>query len=111
LEGLTNAWQTPFFGLAALLHVLRIAPDPAPIIEVGQRRAKEMAKASYPLWDYYARRYLNVHPDHGVNVAIGVTVLDAIGIVPDLIGAVLESRRRSVPPPPPQPAPAPQGPA
>jgi hypothetical protein len=93
-EGLANAWRLPFYGLARLLCLLRIAPEPEPIEAVGRRHAKTMAKASYPIWDYYARQYLNLHPDQTVNVAIGVTALDGIGIIPDLIDAIGESRRR-----------------
>ncbi|MCU0916906.1 MAG: hypothetical protein MUC88_20450 [Planctomycetes bacterium] len=97
LDGLANAWRLPFYVLARLLQWLQVAPDPEPIAAVGRRRAKELAKASYPIWDYYARQYVNVHPDQGVNVALGVTALDAIGIVPDLIDAIEESRRRFAP--------------
>jgi hypothetical protein len=95
LEGLSNALRLPFYALARVLKYFRIAPDPEPIEAVGRRRAKELAKAVNPIWDYYARQYVNQHPDQGVNVALGVTALDAIGIVPDLIDAVVESRARA----------------
>ena len=97
LDGLANAWRLPFYGLARLLQWLKVAPDPEPIEAVGRRRAKELAKASYPIWEYYARQYVDVHPDQAVNVAIGVTALDGIGIIPDLIDAVSQSRKRSAP--------------
>jgi hypothetical protein len=111
LEGLANAWQLPFYGLAKLLQVLRLAPSPGPIIAVGKSRAPEMAKASYPIYEHYARQYVNVHPDQAVNASIGVTLLDGIGIVPDLIDAVMESRadaaRAAARTAPPQPDPVP----
>lgn len=113
LEGLSNAWRLPFYGLARLLQWLRIAPDPEPIEAVGRRRAKELAKASYPIWEHYARQYVNVHPDQAVNVSIGVTALDAVGILPDLLDAIGESRRRASKPAaavqPPAPATTAQG--
>ena len=66
--------------------------DPAPIIAVGKDRADVMAQASYPIYEHYARQYVNVHPDQAVNASIGVTALDAIGIIPDLIDAIMVSR-------------------
>lgn len=96
MEGLANAWRLPFYALARLLAWLRIAPDPEPVAAVGRRHAQALAKASYPIWEYYARQYVNVHPDQAVNVSIGVTVLDGIGIVPDLMDAIEESWRRTV---------------
>lgn len=95
IDGLANAWRVPFYALARLLAWLRVAPDPEPIEAVGRRHAKTMAKASYPIWDHYARQYVNLHPDQAVNAAIGVTVLDGIGIVPDLLDAIGQSRRRA----------------
>ncbi len=113
IDGLANAWRVPFYALARLLAWLRVAPDPEPIEAVGRRHAKTMAKASFPIWDYYARQYVNVHPDQAVNVSIGVTALDGIGIVPDLIDAIGESRRRAARAvsSTPQPAAGPGGPA
>jgi hypothetical protein len=106
LDGLANAWQLPFYAVARLLQWLRIAPIAEPIISVGKARAAVMAKASYPIYEHYARQYVNVHPDQAVNASIGVTVLDGIGIVPDLIDAIIESRStaakaaaRTAPPP------------
>lgn len=95
LEGLANAWRLPFYGLARLLAWLRIAPDQEPIEAVGRKHARVMAKASMPIWEHYSRKYLDVHPDQAVNVSIGVTALDGIGIVPDLIDAIGQSRRRA----------------
>jgi hypothetical protein len=92
MEGLQHAWQTPFYVLAMVLRFIGLAPDPQPILAVGRKRAAELAKATYPVWDYYARQYLHVHPDQQVNVSIGVTVLDAIGIGPDLVEAIYASR-------------------
>jgi len=95
IEGLASAWQFPFYVLASVLAFFRIAPDPEPLLAVGRRRAPDLAKPSYVIYEQLAQRYLGFHPENTVHVAVGVTVLDAIGIVPDVIEAVRESRRRA----------------
>lgn len=95
IEGLEAAFQVPFFVLSRVLAWLRIAPDPAPIRELGQKRAKVLAKPAYAIYEHYARAYLGLHPDNGVHVAIGVTGLNAVGISPELVEAIEESRRRA----------------
>jgi hypothetical protein len=95
LEGLTNAWQVPFWALGHLLRILRVIPTADPIVAVGRRRAKELAKPSYTIYEFYTRQYLGLHPDNQVHVAAGVCGLNATAIVPELVEAVMEARRRS----------------
>lgn len=93
LEGLASAWQVPFWALAWGLKVLGLIPDPEPVIAVGKRRAKDLAKPSYIVYEHYARHYLGLNPDNGVHVAAGVTALNGVGIVPEIVEACLKSRR------------------
>jgi len=95
IAGLASAWQLPFYLLASLLQLLRIAPDPAPIVAVGCRRAPDLAKPSYVVYVELATRYLQVHPENQLQMAAGATGLNAVGILPDLIEAIKESRRRA----------------
>jgi hypothetical protein len=95
IEGLEAAFQLPFFVLARVLAWLKIAPDPLPIRELGKRKARVLAKPSYAVYEHYARQYLGFHPENGVHVAIGVTGLNTVGISPDLVEAIEESRRRA----------------
>lgn len=95
VEGLTNAWQVPFWALGHLLRILRVIPSADPIIAVGKRRAKDLAKPSYVIYEFYTRQYLGLHPDNQVHVAAGVTGLNATAIVPELVEAVMDARRRS----------------
>lgn len=95
LDGLASAWQLPFYGLAKLLQVLKIAPDPQPIITVGKRRAKELARPSYAIYEQLLTQYLGANPQNTLHAAGGVTALNAVGILPDIIDAIGESRRRS----------------
>jgi hypothetical protein len=95
LEGLTNAWQLPFWALGHLLRILRVIPTADPIVAVGKRRAKDLAKPSYTIYEFYTRQYLGLHPDNQVHVAAGVTGLNATAILPELVEAVMDARRRS----------------
>lgn len=95
MDALASALQAPFYALAWLLAVLGIAPDPAPIVAVGQRRAPEFAKATYPIYEYLAAKYIGAHPDQVVNASLHIVVLDGIGLAPDLAEAIQESRRRA----------------
>jgi len=111
MDGLASAWQLPFYALGVGLHLLRITPDPEPIFAVGRRRAKDMAKSSYPIYEHLMREYLAVNPDDTVGVAAGATALNAIGIVPEIIDAVVKARRKAAAaqpqPQPPAPVPGP----
>lgn len=95
MDGLASAWQVPFWALAWLLKILRVIPDPEPVIAVGRRRAKDLAKPSYAIYEFYTRQYLGLHPDNAVHVAAGVTALDAVGIVPEIVEACIRSRRQA----------------
>lgn len=95
VEGLTAAWQVPFWALGHLLRLLRIIPSPDPILTVGKRRAKDLARPSYVIYEHYTRQYLNLNPENEVHVAAGVTGLNLAAIVPELVEAVLDARRRS----------------
>jgi len=96
IEGLAGAWQVPFWALAWTLKILRVIPDPEPVIAVGRRRAKDLAKPSYVIYEHYARKYLGLNPDNGVHVAAGVTALNGVGIVPEIVEACLKSRRQAI---------------
>jgi hypothetical protein len=93
IEGLAAAWQVPFWALAWLLRILGVIPDPEPVVAVGKRRAKDLAKPSYAIYEHYTRQYLGLNPDNSVHVAAGVTALDAVGIVPEIVEACIKSRR------------------
>jgi hypothetical protein len=95
IDGLASAWQLPFYLLASLLQLLRIAPEPAPIVAVGRRRAPDLAKPSYVVYVELARRYLQLHPESQLQMAAGATGLNAVGILPELIEAIKDSRRRA----------------
>jgi hypothetical protein len=95
LEGLTHAWQVPFWALGHVLRILRVIPSADCVIEVGKRRAGELAKPSYAIYEHYTRQYLGLHPENQVHVAAGVTGLNAAGILPDIVEAVIEARRRA----------------
>jgi hypothetical protein len=114
LDGLAAAWQVPFYALGVGLRWLRVTPDPEPIFAVGRRRAKDLAKPSYPIYEHYMREYLAVNPDDTVGVAAGATALNAIGIVPEIIDAVVKARRKAAAaqpqPQPPVPIPGPLSP-
>jgi hypothetical protein len=96
VDGLASAWQVPFWLLGHALAMFRVIPNAEPVIAVGKRRAKDLAKPSYAIYEHYAREYLGLHPDNAVHVAAGVTALDAIGIVPEIIEACIKSRRQAV---------------
>jgi len=96
LDGLASAWQVPFWLLAWMLNVLRVIPDPEPVIAVGRRRAKDLAKPSYAIYEHYTRQYLGLNPENAVHVAAGVTALDAAGIIPEIVEACIKSRRGAV---------------
>jgi hypothetical protein len=100
LDGLASAWQLPFYVLALGLAWLRITPDPEPIIAVGRRRAKDLAKPSYAVYEYLLREYLGVHPEHQLYGAAGATALNGIGIVPEIVEAVRQARRKAASPQP-----------
>jgi hypothetical protein len=95
LDGLASAWQVPFWALAWALKILRIIPDPEPVIAVGRRRAKDLAKPSYAIYEHYTRQYIGLNPDNTVHVAAGVTALDALGILPEIVEACMKSRRQA----------------
>lgn len=94
LAGLASAWQVPFWALGWILTALKIVPSPDAIVDVGRRRAADLAKPSYEIYAHYARQYLQLNPDNTVHVAAGVTGLNAIGILPDLTEAIVKSRRQ-----------------
>jgi hypothetical protein len=96
VDGLASAWQVPFWLLGHVLAMFRVIPNAEPVIAVGKRRAKDLAKPSYAIYEHYSREYLGLHPDNAVHVAAGVTALDAIGIVPEIIEACIKSRRQAV---------------
>jgi len=95
LDGLASAWQCAFYALGTALAWLRITPDPEPVYAVGRRRGKELAKPSYVIYEHYTRQYLQLNPENTVHVAAGATGLNAIGILPDLIDAVIGARRKA----------------
>jgi hypothetical protein len=95
LDAMAAALHLPFYILAWVLQLFRVAPDPGPILAVGAKHAPTLAKAVYPIYDHYARQYIGEHPDQVVNVSIHVAILDAVGIVPDMIDAVNESRAKA----------------
>ncbi len=92
MQAMADALQLPFYAMAWLLSVLGIAPDPDPVTAVGKIHAPALAKAVYPIYDYYARQYIGEHPDQAVNACIHVSILDGVAIVPDLVEAVRISR-------------------
>ena len=75
------------------LTLLRVVPAADPVMDVGKRRAKDLAKPSYAIYEHYARQYLKLNPDNTVHVAAGVTALNGVGILPDLVEAIVKSRR------------------
>jgi hypothetical protein len=95
MEGLTNAWQLPFWALGQALKLFRVISSADPIIAVGKRRAKDLARPSYAIYEHYTRQYLGLHPENEVHVAIGVTGLNASSLLPELVDAIVEDRRRS----------------
>lgn len=95
IDGLASAWQCAFYALGTLLYWLKVTPDPEPVYAVGRRRAKDLARPSYAIYEHYLREYLAVNPDDTVGVAAGATGLNAIGIVPDLIDAVVKARHKA----------------
>lgn len=94
LAGLASAWQVPFWALGWILKALRIIPSADPVMDVGKRRARDLAKPSYEIYSHYAREYLKLNPDNSVHVAAGVTGLNAVGILPELTEAIVKSRRQ-----------------
>lgn len=104
LDGLASAWQCAFYALGQVLLWLHVTPDAEPIYAVGRRRAKDLAKPSYTVYEHYTRTYLGMNPDNEIHVAAAVTVLNGVGIIPDLVDAVVTARRkeaakRASPPP------------
>lgn len=93
LDGLASAWQVPFWLLGWALKMLRIIPEPDPVLAVGKRRATDLARPSYEIYTHYAREYLSINPENTVQVAAGVTGLNAIGILPELTEAIVKSRQ------------------
>jgi hypothetical protein len=92
LDGLASAWQVPFYVLAKILQLLKLIGPAEPIQAVGRRRSMDLARPSYAIYEHYAREYLGIHPENGVQAAAGVTALNAVGILPELIDAIMESR-------------------
>jgi hypothetical protein len=93
LEGMASAWQLPFWGLGWLLTFLRVLPGPDAVCDVGKKRAKDLARPSYAVYEHFAREYLGLHPRNAIHVSIGITGLNGVGILPELTEAIVKSRR------------------
>jgi len=96
IDGLASAWQVPFWAIGRVLQLLRVIGDPEPVFAVGRRRAKDLAKPSYEVYAHYARQYLQLNPDNSVHVAIGVTGLNGVGIIPELVEAIVKARKQAL---------------
>jgi hypothetical protein len=92
-----EAWEgvcrVPFRTLGLILAWLRIVPDPQPIAAVGTRRAKDLARPSYVIFDHYAKRYMDLNPDDPVSLAIAATGLVAADIAEELTEVIVIQRQ------------------
>jgi hypothetical protein len=89
--------RVPFRVLAAALTVPEIA-------KIGKARAPDLARASYPIFQFYAEKYLAMNPDDPLSLAWAATGLVLADIGAECAEAVAGARRaRPKPAPPGQP--------
>jgi len=62
-------------------------------MEVGRRRARDLARPSYEIYRHLLTDYLKLNPDNQVHAAAAVTALNGIGIVPELTEAIVKARK------------------
>ena len=94
-----EAWEgvcrVPFRTLALLLGMFGIVPDVGQkaIAAVGKKRAPDIARPSYAIFEHYARKYAEMNPDDPVSLAWAATGLVASDIAEELAEVIVVSRR------------------
>lgn len=84
-----DAWEGV---LRVPFRVLALATSAPGVADVGDRRAKDLARPSYPIFEYYAKEYLGMHPDDPLSLAWAATGLVLADIGADVIVAINQAR-------------------
>jgi len=93
-----QAWEgvcrVPFRTLALCLRVLGIIEDQgqAAIGKLAVKRAPDLARPSYVIFEHYAREYARMNPDDPISLAIVATGLVAADIAEELTEIIVVSR-------------------
>jgi hypothetical protein len=104
-----DLWELPFWLLGGALKLFGVTRDSAAMERAGRRRAKDLGKASYTLWQHYAGQYAGIDPLNPVHLSIGATALIGVTCVRDIAEAVAADRRIETPPNSGSASPTPQG--
>jgi len=94
-----DAWQgvlrVPFRALALILSSIGLIEvrGAQAIKLVGEKRAPDLARPSYVIFDHYARKYAEMNPDDPLSLAWAATGLVAADIAEELAEVIVVSRR------------------
>ncbi len=89
-----EAWEGV---LRVPFRMLAIAVQAPAVADIGNKRAKELAKPSYLIFEHYAKEYLSLNPDNPLSFAWAATALVLADISADVAVEVAKARadRRS----------------
>ncbi len=84
-----EAWEGV---LRVPFRVLALAVSAPGVAEVGNKRAKDLARPSYPIFEHYAREYMSLNPDNPLSLAWAATGLVLADIAADVGVEILRAR-------------------
>ncbi len=84
-----EAWQGVLRVPFRLVALLTSAPG---VAAIGEKRAQDLAKPSYPIFEYYASQYLALNPENPLSLAWAATGLVLADIAADCAVAVHQAR-------------------
>lgn len=90
-----EAWEGV---LRVPFRVLALAVQAPGVADVGNKRAADLARPSYPIFEYYAREYLALNPDNPLSLAWAATGLVLADIAADVGVAIVQARAAQAPP-------------
>lgn len=91
-----EAWEGV---LRVPFRLIATAAGAPAVVQIGDKRAKELAKPSYMIFEHYAREYMAMNPDNPLSLAWAATVLVLCDIGADVAGEVLKARALRARPP------------
>jgi len=85
----------PFRTLGLILHWIGLVPQDGQVAigKLGAKRAPDLARPSYVIFEYYAKKYAELNPDDPVSLAIAATGLVAADIAEELTEVIMVSRQ------------------
>ncbi len=90
-----EAWEGV---LRVPFRVLALAVQAPGVADVGEKRAKDLARPSYRIFEHYAREYLAMNPDDPLSLAWAATGLVLADIAADVGVEIMRARAERQPP-------------